>query len=188
MKTKILLLLCLAFFFNACQKTDAPLTPPVATSQTEPTDVAKKEKCKDIEGTLDYAITTDFDLECFDCGAPFFDGGNYFGKGKLKHLGKTTSKTTVCLGLLFDENSNVIGVHVENQCCSFFVDGDEIFLTNDPYDLYINPNTGKAEGTVEFDFAGGTGKYKHAEGSFTGDVVNDLQGAFTADIKGKISY
>jgi len=187
MKTKILILFCLALLINSCSKTDAPLAP-VTSNQTEVTDAAKKDKSKEIEGTFYYQATTDFDLTCFDCEAPYFDGGNYFGEGKIKHLGKTTSKTTVCLGFIFDQNYNVKGVHVANQCCSLFADGEEIYLTNDPYDLYINPNTGMAEGTVRFDFAGGTGKYRRASGYFIGEVVNDLQGSFTAVIKGKISY
>ena len=188
MKTKLFLLACLSIALYSCTKNEAPVTGQNSSSEFQTPQFAK-QKPKSIRGTLNYKATNSFDLDCSDCQSPYFNGGNYFGQGELSHLGKISSKTEVCIGLIFDENGQIIGVHVENQCSSFITpDKELIYLSNQPYDLYINPVTGKAEGEVYYDFAGGTGKFAQSQGTVLAKVVNDLQGNFTAVIEGNLYY
>lgn len=147
----------------------------------------KKSDYKEIKGSLTYNASTAFDMTCYACDEGTFSGGNYAGSGNLSHLGNTSSQTKACVSFIFS-GENVIGVKIDNQCCTFIApNGDKIYTTNDPYELYFN-QYGVAEGTCKFYFAGGTGKYQNAEGSFDGKVKNPLNGSFTVDISGSLSY
>jgi len=178
--------LCVALLLVSCNKQDDPQ---ILISAKSPSSelLNKKDGSKDIKGKLTYNFTTDFDLSCSTCGNGYISTGNYSGSGELTHLGNLKSATKACYTYIFDQ-SNVIGLHIENQCAYFTApNGDILYLTNDPYDLYFN-STGYATGTCNFYFAGGTGKYQNAQGSFAGYVENNLQGTFTVDIKGKLKY
>lgn len=186
MKNNYLTALCVALIFISCSKTEDPLIPTV--NEKSESAILNKKSGKEIKGTLTYNYTEAFDLSCSTCGSGSFSGGNYYGSGNLSHLGKITSKTKACIALIM-AGGNLAGVHIDNQCCSFVApNGDELYLTNDPYDLYMN-SSGIAVGTCQFYFAGGTGKYKDAKGYFKGSVKNDLmKRTFTVDISGTLDY
>lgn len=172
-----------AILLSGCSKNEEL---PVTVQQSSNV-MHKTNGSKDLKGFLTYYFTTDYDVQCTDCVTGSVSTGNYLGSGALTHLGKVSSGTRACYTYIFS-GSQVVGLHIENQCASFKApNGDLLYLSNDPYDLYFNQN-GTATGTCRFYFDGGTGKYEHAAGSFTGAVVNNLQGKFTVDLKGKISY
>ena len=188
MKNKLLLLFIAALFFASCSKTDDPLL--VNNGDDSQTGLLYKkdsEGAKEIKGTLTYNYTSPSNNSC---GENLYSTGNYTGTGNLSLLGNVTSETVGCYGVLLDESYNWIGVGIQgSQTTSFKMpNGDKIYLSNDPYNLYFIDN-GVVSGTAKFYFNGGTGKYTNAQGSFTCDVVNYLiQGKFTVDLKGNLKY
>lgn len=190
MKNNFLLALLVALVFVSCSKEETLVPVGASSPQNESGVLNKKEGYKEIAGTLTYNRATDFDINCGDHWTEgYFNDGSYLGQGELDGLGKTTSKTKAWVNMIYvSGNPYPVGVHVGYQCCSFFANsGDELFLTTDGYDLYFN-SQGVATGECKFYFAGGTGKYKDASGSFTGYVENPLNGSFTVKLEGKLSY
>lgn len=186
MKNIYLTTLCVTLFLAACSKKDDPKLI-ISTQTKSSSSLNKKDNSKSIQGKLTYNFTPDMELSCTSCGTNYISTGSYSGKGDLTHLGTVMSATKACYTYIFN-GSNVVGLHIENQCAYFKApNGDELYLSNDPYDLYFN-STGYATGNCNFYFAGGTGKYQNATGSFTGYVENNLQGTFTVDIKGNLKY
>ena len=189
---KLLTIMCAAFVLASCNKSSNEITPFNTVSAEDAENGAlKRGNCDNdnwqpFKGSLVYHYTESFNLPC-NCGN-FADAGNFFGNGKMTHLGKTTSKIKPCISLIFS-GSNPIGVHVGQECGSFVAaNGDELYTTVAPYDMYFN-STGGAAGTLQVTFAGGTGKFKKAKGSFTGYTTNDGMGAVTLDVlSGKIHY
>lgn len=186
MKNNYLLALLVALVFVSCSKEETLVPVGASSTQNESGVLNKKDGYKEIEGTLTYNATNAFDLTCYDCDGS--DGSqNFLGSGNLEHLGKVTSRTKACVTLLFS-GEHFIGLHIYNQCCTFTApNGDVLNLTTDGYNLYWNSTYTAFVGTCKFNFAGGTGKYKNAAGSFTGNVVN-ADNSFTVDLEGKLSY
>lgn len=186
MKSNYLLALLVALVFVSCSKEETLVPVGASSTQNESGVLNKKDGYKEIEGKLTYNWTDAFDLSCNTCED--YDGSsNFLGSGNLEHLGKVSSKTKACVKLIISEG-HFIGLHIYNQCCTFTApNGDELKLTTDGYNLYWNANYTAFVGTCKFYFAGGTGKYKNASGSFTGDVVNS-DNSFTVDLEGKLSY
>lgn len=187
MKNKLLLLFIAALFFASCSRTDDPLLLNDDGNQSEKLYKKDSEGKKEIKGSLTYYYTSPASNSC---GSGLTSTGNYTGTGNLSHLGKVVSTTVGCYGALLDESYNWIGVNiVAGQTTSFKMpNGDLIYLSNDPYDLYLIAY-GVASGTAKFYFNGGTGKYANAQGSFTCDVVNYLfEGKFTVDLNGTLKY
>ena len=187
MKNKLLLLFIAAVFFASCSKTDDPLYVNDNGNQSEKLYKKDSEGAKEIKGTLTYNFTSPSNNSC---GENLYSTGNYTGTGNLSLLGNVTSETVGCYGVLLDESYNWIGVGIQgSQTTSFKMpNGDLIYLSNDPYDLYLIAY-GVASGTAKFYFNGGTGKYANAQGSFTCDVVNYLfEGKFTVDLNGTLKY
>jgi hypothetical protein len=188
---KLLTIMSAAFLLASCSKSANEVLPTDAISASETEEGALKKDCNDdngkpFKGSLVYHYTESFNLPC-NCGS-FADAGNYFGTGNLTHLGNSTSKIKPCIALIFS-GSAPIGVHVGQECGSFkAANGDEIYTSVAPYDMYFN-STGGAAGTLVVTFAGGTGKFKKASGSFTGYTTNDGMGTVTLDVlSGNINY
>lgn len=188
MKKNFFLAMLVALIFVSCSKTDDPFIPVNESTNQNETGVLNKKDYHEISGKLTYKSSTAFDLDCGDHWSEgYFTDGNYLGQGELKSLGNTKSKTKAWVNFIYG-SAGPIGVHIGYQCLSFTApNGDDLYLSTDGYNLYFN-STGSAVGTCEFAFAGGTGKYTNATGSFKGDVVNPLTGSFTVDLTGKLSY
>jgi len=186
MKNIYISTLCAVLLLVSCSKKDDPQL--LISTEAPTSEVLNKKDCsKEIKGKLTYNFTTEFDMPGSNCGEAYISTGNYSGSGQLSVLGNLTSATKACYSYIFNQ-TNVIGIHIENQSAYFTApNGDILYLTNDPYDLYFN-STGYATGTCNFYFAGGTGKYENAKGSFLGYVENNLQGTFTVDVKGRLNY
>lgn len=183
-----------AIVLASCSKNANELLPSNTLSASETEEGAlKKDDCGDndndgkpFKGSLIYHYTESFNLPC-SCGT-LTDAGNYYGTGNLTHLGKSTSKIKPCISLIFS-GSTPIGVHVGQECGSFVAaNGDEIYTNVAPYNMYFN-STGGASGNLKVTFAGGTGKFKKAKGSFYGYTTNDGMGTVTLDVlSGSINY
>lgn len=191
MKNNYLLALLVALIFVSCSKTEDVLVPVGAQNTQNESGVLNKKsnskKSKEIEGKLTYK-RGEFDVDCGDhWNEGYFNDGSYLGQGELEGFGKVSSKTKAWATFI-SGNQGPVGVHIGYQCCSFFdSNGDELILTTKGYDLYFN-SYGIAVGKCKFDFAGGTGKFENAKGNFKGYVENPLQGEFTVDLEGKLSY
>lgn len=184
MKKNYLLAMIVALIFTSCSKTEDLLIPATG-NQTESGVLNKKSKVIEVEGTLTYKSITD-NVSCGDhWNEGYYDGGSYLAKGELEGLGKLTSTSMAWIN--FPSASTI---HVGYVCSSFKLSeskGNEIFLETDPYDLTFN-SYGAAVGKCKVYFAGGTGKYKYASGSFKGYVENPLNGSFTLKLEGELSY
>ncbi len=184
--------MCAAIIFASCSKSANELLPTnVATADETSEEGALKQSCGEnggraFKGSLIYHYTESFNLPC-NCGT-LTDAGNYYGTGKLAHLGNSTSKIKPCISLIFS-GSAPIGVHVGQECGSFVAaNGDEVYTNVAPYDMYFN-STGGAAGVLQVTFAGGTGKFINATGKFTGYTTNDGMGTVTLQVlSGNIKY
>lgn len=195
---KILSLLFVVAVLAGCSKKEEAIPSPVLVSETEEitdgSQLKRNNDCndddefkgKELKGSMIYHYTESFDLPC-NCGI-FSSAGNYYGTGKLSHLGNSTSKIKPCISMIFS-GSTPIGVHVGEEC-GFFqsANGDIVNCVTLPYDMYFT-STGGLTGTLKVKFSGGTGKFKYAKGGFNGYTTNDGQGTVTLDIlKGAIDY
>ncbi|NUM31135.1 MAG: hypothetical protein HUU47_02285 [Bacteroidetes bacterium] len=189
MKNKLLLVLLAALFFASCSRTDEQVSLN-NDNEGNSSELFYKKGCKnykEIKGILTYNYSS---AASNSCGEGYTSTGNYTGSGKVSHLGKVTSTTVGCYGAILDESYNWIGVNIlGGQETTFKMpNGDLIYLSNDPYELYFIDN-GVVSGEAKFYFNGGTGKYSNAQGSFTCDVVNYLfEGKFTVDLEGYLKY
>ena len=145
----------------------------------------KTSPVKPFQGTIVY-LPSNQDLPC-DCGN-FQPVGTFSGSGNLSHLGLVSSKIKPCTAPIFDNNFNVVGLHVGMECGSFIAaNGDELYVLPYPYDLLFGP-TG-AVGNVSIDIVGGTGRFSNASGNFTGTITIDGNNIATfSNINGTISY
>ena len=183
MKNKLLLLVGVVLLFTACSK-ESELTgnKDVALSTVE----KKAKKGRPLKGAMTYNITTEFDLPC-DCGDQA-SAGNFYGTGKLSHLGKTTSQLEPCVSPILS-GQQLIGLYVGTVCGSFkAANGDELYSTIRPYNLLFT-STG-ATAYITADIIGGTGRFAGATGSFNAKVVNNLAGTMSTltNINGTIFY
>ncbi len=184
MRRKLLLGASIAILFAACSKVDTTVTPSAANFNSEAS--AKKDsEGKPFKGALTLTIDMENDLSC-DCGN-FASAGTYSGSGNLSHLGNSKAYIKPCIAPIFSGNA-LVGYHVGVQCGYFVAaNGDIVNCDVQPYDLMFTATGGVGNVTVKF--AGGTGRFKNAKGTFTGYTTNDGMGNVTfTNINGKIDY
>jgi hypothetical protein len=182
MKKQVLFLFVGAMIFSSCSKRNDQLT----TDNVSMPKVAAAKASVPFTGSVTYHYTPDYDLPC-DCGT-YYPAGNFYGTGNFTHLGLSSSRIKPCLSPLFSGGTH-IGDHVGVECASFTAaNGDEVYLYTHPYDLMTSGAYGI--GTCTVDFVGGTGRFAHATGSFTGTVtVHAASGTATlTDVNGTINY
>jgi hypothetical protein len=155
------------------------------TSTQVNTESVSKNDGSPFKGALTLSFAPESNMPC-DCQG-FMDAGTYVGSGNLTHLGLSTAEIKPCIAPIFSGNA-LIGYHVGVQCGYFkAANGDVVNCSVHPYDLLFTAIGGV--GNVTVDFAGGTGKFKNASGSFTGYTTNDGQGNVTlTNIDGTIKY
>ncbi len=185
MKKRYLLVLCVAVIFASCNKTEDVLIP-ATVNNTESAVLNKKSKVIEVEGTLTYKKSSADNVSCGDHWSEgYITDGSYLATGELEGLGDLTSQSKAWVN--FPSNSTI---HVGYVCSSFKPkkgNGDEIYLETEAYNLSFN-SYGVAVGKCKVNFAGGTGKYQYATGSFKGKVENPLNGSFTIKLEGELSY
>lgn len=181
MRDLLPLMLGAVLFAASCSKTDNLI--PAADQQAKQEQPAMKQGPKPFSGSMVYQVSTAFDLTC-NCDPTttnFYY--NLLGSGTLSHLGLSTSKIKPCITL------TSYGFHVANECGSFVAaNGDELYTTVSPYDLNFNPSTGFS-GTLHVTFAGGTGRFTTATGSFDATLSIDFSNVATLIVtSGAINY
>ena len=177
MKYSMVLIALTVLSFSACRK-ETGVQPAGVTSETVP--ALMKKGPKPFKGTMVYEPTTTFNLPC-NCGS-FIDFGTLTGTGNLTHLGLTTSDIKPCIVF------TATGFHVGVECGSFVAaNGDQLYTTVNPYDLYYTP--AGFTGTLHVDFNGGTGKFSGATGGFDATLQIDFSNIATLHItSGSINY
>lgn len=133
----------------------------------------KSIKTVPFKGTIITTFTT--------IGEPPLQVGHVLGTGNLSHLGKTSFEATVTLETTGDIiNGTGTGTFTA-------ANGDEFQTTySGQYNLFPD---GTAKGQVTHHITGGTGRFAGISGTFTADVVNDLnKNTGIHVIEGAISY
>jgi len=183
MKLRLFSLFLVAITIASCSKSkDNVLT----TSSTEASKFgAGKSVGKPFSGSILYHFSSAFDLSC-NCQT-YYPAGNFYGTGNLTHLGLSSSKIKPCVAPIYS-GGVYIGNHVGVECASFVAaDGDELYLSIHPYDILFT--AAGPVGIATVDFAGGTGKFSSATGSFTGTVsILSATDASLTVISGTIIY
>ncbi|MBS1773048.1 MAG: hypothetical protein JST82_09305 [Bacteroidetes bacterium] len=192
MKSRLLLIAAAVMIIASCRKSNESPIQSVqnAGTETETPAVSTSKSTKDcgkpFHGEMIYYFTNDFNLPC-NCGTAT-PVGNLFGTGNLSHLGLSTSKIKPC-SVPIMVGTNYIGDHIAVECGSFVAaNGDELYCYTYPYDLMFGATA--AVGTIHCDFVGGTGRFKHATGSFTGTITVSYTAptATLTGITGTIDY
>ena len=151
-------------------------------------------KERPFSGTLVFDEDGDFE-DCLTCpyvpyAPPFGDFRKFLGHGNLTHLGNSTAESMPCYTYIFNEDFDVIGFTIHEQCNTYIAaNGDEVYSSTNEYDSYYNPACNCFYGEATGDFAGGTGRFLNASGSSTAQVSQDANtGVTTAIIDGVIVY
>lgn len=183
MKNQLLLIVMIAVLAASCQKSDNGMS----LSQDPQSGSALKNNGVPFKGAMLYTQSTTLNLPC-NCGA-MSTVGNFDGQGNITHFGLLKSKNKTCASPIM-AGSIQIGNHIVIECGSFVAaNGDEIYVNIAPYDIYFG-NTA-ASGTMSAEFAGGTGRFANATGSFTGTITVPYSNPNTVsltNINGTINY
>jgi hypothetical protein len=180
MSKSLLILFSFLILLSACNKSSETGITPVKQNPAFRSNAP-------FSGTMSYQLNTSLDLPC-NCGI-YAPVGTFSGAGTFSHLGASTSNIKPCAELLI-VNGNPVGFYVGMECGSFVAaNGDELWCTIPAYNLYFT-NTGMASGTIVANFAGGTGRFTNATGSFTGTITNNpvLNTATLTGVTGTINY
>jgi hypothetical protein len=102
-------------------------------------------------------------------------------------MGFTTSTIKPCASLIIS-GGTATGEHVGVECAIFrAANGDELYVHANPYDIMFT--AAGPVGTADVDIIGGTGRFRHASGHFTGTVsILSATDATLTNINGTITY
>jgi hypothetical protein len=164
MKNKVLLAVIALLIIVSCRKANNMAT---IDGSYVPSNSANKNHAVPFKGSMTYTLNTTLNLPC-NCGTSIAVG-DFDGVGNTTHMGLLKSKNKTCASPIM-VGPTQIGNHITVQCGSFTTaNGDDIYVNISPYDLLFG-NT-SATGALTAEFAGGTGRFVNATGSFTGTIT-----------------
>jgi len=179
-RKQLLMGLLIMLTIASCRKDErTEVSLPQQTATTQP---QLKKTAKPFSGSMTTVPSTSTSLNC-NCGT-LVDLGTSTGSGNFSHMGNTTAKLRPCVSF------TQTGFNVGSQCGYLTAaNGDDLYTNINPYTLTFNPVTMTFDGVLHIDFAGGTGRFSDATGSFDASLSVDLanNGALNV-ISGSIVY
>lgn len=183
MKGKLLLVVLAVLVIVSCRKSVSNM---VASDNTSSNSLAKNSAVP-FKGNMTYTLNSSVNLSC-NCGS-MMTVGCFDGAGNTTHMGALSSRNKTCASPILIGTTH-IGNHIVIECGSFTTaNGDQIFVNISPYDLMFGNTC--ATGQLTAEFAGGTGRFVNATGSFTGLITLNYSNpnvVTLTNIDGSINY
>jgi hypothetical protein len=184
MKGKLLLAALVILVIVSCRKSVSNM---ISEGSNTPSASASKSHAVPFKGNMTYVLNPTLNLSC-NCGS-MINVGDFDGAGITTHMGNLTSRNKTCATPIVIGTTH-IGNHIVIQCGSFTTaNGDQIFVNINPYDLMFGNTC--ATGQLTAEFAGGTGRFVNATGSFTGLITLNYSNpnvVTLTNINGSINY
>ncbi len=181
-----LLIAIMLLTIMSCRKAGNDVVSTTADNGTAATAMQKSTSVP-FKGSMTYTLNTTLNLPC-NCGT-LATVGNFDGQGTVTHMGLLRSKNKTCASPIM-AGTTQIGNHIVIECASFrAANGEEIYVNINPYDLMFGPTAATA--ALYAEFAGGTGRFSNATGSFTGTITlhyNNPNVVTLTGIDGSINY
>lgn len=197
MRKKLLLLIIPVLALASCNRTEEPLMVNEET-QSHSGRLYKTESKKSIEIDETFSIHV-IDFPNISCGSGYYHYGTYYGTCNFSQLGKLEIYGGGCRKNLNSDNSNSwnratwYGERYAsgNNTTLIMPNKDEIYLSNDEFDVTFDDDLSYIAGNTSFDFTitGGTGKYANAEGTLTCNArIKINEEAHVYELKGVLKY
>jgi hypothetical protein len=181
-RIQVVAILGMAIIAASCSKSNNETVPMSVQGTTPSKSVAMKTTgAKPFKGSM--TMQPDGGSPLCSCAAGVPVVGTLSGSGNITHLGLTTTTIQPCVV------PQANGFFVPTVCGSFFAaNGDELITIAQPYTLFYAGSG--ASGDIEVDFAGGTGRFANATGSFKATLTIDLTTgvAVMSNIDGTVTY